>query len=91
MNVQSLPDITPNGATVPLSTDPNIAATFVSVMASATGARVGGPTCGPNEGLLLTDDKYDFYPPNYDQGLYYLSKIFVYAPAGTTKISVIYG
>lgn len=94
MTPQTLPDVTPGGATTPITTDPNIMATWVTVTAPTTNAadlRVGDANTGANRGAAIPPGKsFTFERGSFTQGMYLLKSINVYGTS-TDKAATTYG
>lgn len=90
MTLESIADITPNSAAVPLAAT-GIKATWIKFAANGSSIRVGDASIGASRGLNLqtgvvtTLERLDIH-----QGLYDLSKTYVYG-TGADKVSITYG
>ena len=92
MTVQTIPDITPNGAATPLSATSLLAA-WVNAAASGTSIRFGDSHVGSARGVPLPTNVVVAVAVrcDFDQQPYDLSQLYVYGASGTDKVSITYG
>ena len=92
MTIKTIADITPGGAAVALSNDPNEKAVFIDMAASGSTVRTGDINVGAGRGVLLQAGVLCTpYPrQSNDQQPYPLSAVYVYATGGD-KVSITYG
>lgn len=97
MQIYTLPDITPNGAAVQLSTkvvsgNP-IRAVWINATASGSSIRVGDANVGASQGQAIPTGVPFLVAPRGDntQQPYDLSKVYVYGGSGSDKVSITYG
>jgi hypothetical protein len=93
MTIQTIADITPNGAAVPLSTNPDLFATWITLTATGSSIRYGDVNVGAARGALLqTGVPYTIPAPGtHDQARLYLKSVLVYGAGGSDKVSITYG
>ena len=97
MQLYTLPDITPNGSAVQLSTkvvsgNPT-RAVWINATASGTSIRIGDANVGASQGQALTTAVPFLVAPRGDnpQQPYDLSTVYVYGGSGSDKVSITYG
>jgi hypothetical protein len=95
MLAKTLPDITPDGATVPLTADANAMATWVTVTAPKTNTgdiRVGDSHTGAARGATISPGGSFTFPRGaFTQGMYQLKTIYVYGASGSDAAATTYG
>ena len=93
MTLQTIPDITPNGAAIQLSTVVSARATWIKATAIGTTIRYGDLNVGSARGALLqTGVLTDIVPrDSFSQSPVDLAAVYVYGAAGADKVSITYG
>lgn len=91
MTINSLPDIVPNGSTVPLSATTRMAI-WVILMVNGTSIHIGDSQVGASRGINPATKNILTLPRvSFEQGGIDLAQIYVYGAAGTDSVSVIFG
>ncbi len=92
MTVQSIADITPNGAAVALGTGRAVWIILSAKTGNGADIRVGDNHIGAAQGARIPAGTSLLLPRcDFDQGNYDLSQVEVYGAAGTDSVSVTFG
>jgi hypothetical protein len=94
MQPYSLPDVTPGGSAVPITTNANlraVAVIFSAPAANAGGIRVGDASVSGTQGAICNPGGQVIYFPRgaFDQQGYQLNQVYAYGTS-TDKVTITY-